>query len=187
MVVSGSSGSMRTFGLAPGKVSLRLRPRTSPLSPGPSPLSSKERGEGSKGRGERCVDNRDPDRVVGQPGRAYAGRRAPDLKAGGVGPLAGVFDEEGGAAGGSTERRNLRCGWLGQDHAWDQEREDEKNTEREALLGHGSASLPRLVPNLRSGTGLPAAGRAGGSPAGATSAAGSAAGTDVAPPASMST
>ena len=33
-------------GLAPTKVSLRLTPRTSPLSPGPSPLSFEERGEG---------------------------------------------------------------------------------------------------------------------------------------------
>ena len=132
----------------------------------------------------RCVDNRDPDRVVGQPGRTHAGRRAPDLEPRGVGPLAGIFEQEGGMTGGSGWEQ-LRCGWLSQDHAWHQEREDEQNTERERCLDMGSL-LAKAVPNLRSGTGLLAAGRAAGSPAAAASAAGSAAGSDGARLTSMS-
>ena len=57
-----------------------------------------------------------------------------------------------------------RGGWLGQDQAWGQERDDEKNTEREALLGHGSASLPKVCSKSEMQNRAAAAGRAGRQP-----------------------
>ena len=47
------------------------------------------------------TDHRDPDRILGQPERLAA---APDLEAGGVGPLAGVLDEHEATCGGRAGR-----------------------------------------------------------------------------------
>jgi hypothetical protein len=60
--------------------------------------------------------------------------------------LASIFDEEHGAGLRFRRRSDLRCGWLGQDDAWRQERDDEKDTECDTMGEHAVASLSRSVP-----------------------------------------